>query len=244
MFKQTFLTLALIAPLAASAGNVADFARVTALLDAGSSIAQYETSLTLDRLSEEKAVEQASRNFLIHDFNRDGLEDVLVIAEPKGAYWEYGTEEPCALGNESQCRFVHGNRSLELFLGGQGRVLKNTKIIGAIDDGGMFGDALEGLTPQKNGSVRIASYGGSAERVAQDEIIQFRRGEFYLIGSEYEMNWTNGDEETESRSINYITGRQVYKYKKNERSREKVKVSYLPRKPLVKIVDYEGYKND
>jgi hypothetical protein len=227
-FKKTLITIAMFAPLAAAASTADDVARIRALLPVDHDIAQLQDQL-MRGSSEADAFEQIKPNYIIRDINGDGLPDVLVISE----------ENPQIVSGST----VYGKRSLMFFVGQKDGSVKlsfaNDKMIMGADEGGTFGDPLNGLTLRKNGTITSNVYGGSAWRWAYTDTMQFRHGDLYIIGLDSYAGWT-GDLRSDTVSQDLLTGQVIKTHAKNGDSPEHVKKYRVPVKPLIKVADYPG----
>lgn len=239
--KNTFIgfIIGLGATLSATAGELG---RIRALLPENTDIAQIQSAL-LRGASEQEAEEMAKQNYLIADFNRDGFSDIVVLAEQNPTLVDFRTEKPCEKYDPGVCELNFGDRSFNVYLGqsdgGHRLDFSNRGIVLRADEGGVFGDPLEGLSRNAKGSIRLNFYGGSAWRWAYTWTIQYRKNDFYLVGRTSMSLWT-GDLRFESKDINLITGGVIEKRSKGEghptlRKKYKVKTQ-----PLRKARDLAG----
>lgn len=239
MFKQTLILLTLLAPGLASASIHDDIARIRPLLPAGSDVAQIQASL-LRGASPEQAVEAGERNYLLRDLNGDGAEDLLVISEEQPRYENYETNAPCSAG-EPDCWMVYGKRALHFFVGDANgnlsHVFTNNSYVRGADEGGVFGDPLNGISVRKSGAIEISFYGGSAWRWSFDDVVQFRRGHLYVIGQDSYSGWTI-DLRSDTKSVNYLTGEVVETHQAHADAPVRTKRYRVKVKPLVKLADY------
>lgn len=238
---KKLLLLSLLIPFTASAGTAEDIAKVRALLPPGFDIADYQFKTKHGPLTQEQAIEEVKLNFLISDFNRDGLEDVLVVTcgeevkeNPPGAV-------PSNPGTKSEgdCGTYAEGTELQFYLGGKGWIFKSNDIL---PYGGSIHEDFR-LELRANGSVRLSTYIEDTGVPADAYTLQFRDGDFYVIGKNYEyVNWEDGEDDGAyygKGSTNYLTGRSVRIFQKTKHSRKVRKVENLPRKPLVKVADYK-----
>jgi hypothetical protein len=244
--KKILVLVSILAPLTAGAADVAqEIAYVRTLLPLGQDIAQVQAQL-LRGATEAEAFEAARANYVLRDVTGDGLIDLLVISEPLPQIVNYNTNQPCKSVSESQCTMVYGRRELHFFVGdAQGRLtlnFTNKDMVLAGDEGGVFGDPLNGLSVRKSGAIALSVYGGSAWRWGFTDVMQFRDGDLKLIGQDSYEGWT-GDGRSEASSTNLITGEVVETSAKNGDAKEIVKRYHVARKPLVNIRDYKNSRN-
>jgi len=238
---KTLLTLMLASPLTALASVADDIARIRPLLPVGRDIAQIQASL-INGSTEADAFKGAKANYLIRDINGDGRPDLLVISEEQPKIQNYKTNQVCASINEPDCSVVYGHRSLHFFLGQRDGSMKlsftNDKMIIGADEGGAFGDPLEGFAIRKNGSIIYSVYGGSSWRWSDTDVLQFQSGNLYIIGQDHYEGWT-GDLRSDTISTDLLTGQVIQTHQKNGDAPVQVKRLRIPLKPLVKVVDFD-----
>lgn len=171
----------------------------------------------------------AVKNWLIQDdFNGDKISDFLMI---------YESASPVA-SKQRKLMIYFGNKQngFDLFL-------EKDHFIFGPDDGGAHGDPLNSLSISDKKAITIGYYGGSGERWEHNYTIQFRDGDFYLIG-EFLKTYNLNEGETaindvfEESSTNYITGQTI------ERSRKaKQKIVSKKYKQPIKKIKLKDYKN-
>jgi hypothetical protein len=224
------------------ADTASDIARLRSLLVPGTDIAQVQASLLYDQ-SEAEAMEAGKSNYVLADLNGDGLQDALLISEDQPTPYNFADDKPCTSLKEENCMVKYGPRHLELFLGQRDgslrRDFRNSGLVFAGDEGGVFGDPLQGLTLRGNGSVTLSVYGGSSWRWGYTDTFQFRNGKLVVIGQDSSYGWT-GDGREDTRSVNLITGRVVETSRKDMESPVKKKVSRIKVKPLEAVANYKG----
>lgn len=234
------LLASLLLPLSALAGTREDVTRIRALLPAGADVAQIRAAM-LAGSSEAEALAAGAKNYLIRDINGDGLADILVISEVNPSYVD-DNNQPCH-EDQADCYLNHGQRALFFFAGAAdgsfGLVFANDRMVRTADEGGVWGDPLEGLGLRKNGSITLDVYGGSAWRWSYTDVMQFRDGHLYLIGQDSATMWT-GDLRNDTKSINFITGEVIETHQKNADAPTRTKKYKIKRQPLVKVADYAG----
>lgn len=244
--KKILIVLSLIAPLAASASVMDDVAKIRSLLPAGNDLAQVQTAI-LHGSPELEAIEMAKTNYLVRDFNKDGNADLLVISEENPHLENYETNQPCKSVEEENCYIVYGKRALRFYQGQKdGSILPvftNDKMVRGGDEGGVFGDPLEGLQIRANGSITLSVYGGSAWRWSYTDVMQFRKNEFYVVGQDSYYGWT-GDLRADTKSVNLITGDVIETHQKHGDAPVRKKRYKIAVKPLVKVSDYLGQDNE
>lgn len=241
MFAPIALALTLLS--SASLASVADdIARIRPLLSPGSDVAQIQANI-LRGESEGESAEFAKDNYLFRDLNGDGLEDLLVIDEVNPTLIDYSNDTPCETYDPSRCSVSYNKRSLKLFLGQRDGSLKlslsNDKFVLGGDEGGVFGDPLNGFAVKKSGAIMLSVYGGSAWRWSYSDTMQFRKGAFYVIGQDSYHGWT-GDLRSETKSVNLVTGEVEVTSQKTGDAPVKTRRYKIAVKPLVKVADYSG----
>ncbi len=246
MLCKTLFALALLLPVCSFASLPDDIARIRPLLPAGYDVAQIQAAL-LTGSSATDALDAAKTNYLIRDINGDGVADILVIAEKSPSAVEFETGTPCAVYDASKCNVQYGERTLELFLGNSDGSFtlsfSNNKMVLAGDEGGIFGDPLEGLSVRKNGSISLDVYGGSAWRWSNSDVMQYRNRDLYVVGNDTYEGW-NGDGRSNTKSVNFVTGRVVETAQKNGDAPTLSKVTHIAVKPLVRVADYVNSFNN
>ncbi len=239
---QATLTGLLLLAASANASPERDIQQIRPLLPAGTDVAQIQASIFRGS-SEAVAINDAKDNYVIRDINGDGKEDILVISEEQPRFENSETNQPCTSSNDVYCNIVYGKRALHLFYGQADGSMKlvftNNKMVLGGDDGGVWGDPLEGLTVTNRGTIQLAVYGGSAWRWSYSDTLQFRDGHLVVIGLDSYYGW-NGDLRSDTKSINYITGRVVETHQKNGDAPVKTKIYRIAVQPLVKVADYTG----
>lgn len=220
-----------------------DVALVRSLAPANYDLAQVQTGVLQGETGIE-AIKRGAQNYLYQDINKDGLKDLIAIYEQNPTLKNYQTDEPCEkIDYENSCDISYGPRLINIYLGQKNGsfnlALSKADYILAADEGGVFGDPLVGLTINKKQAFSIEVYGGSNWRWGYTDTVQFRKGDFYVIGKESTSGWT-GDGRFESKSENLITGEVVETSAKDGDSETVVKKYRVPVQPLVK---FSGYKN-
>jgi hypothetical protein len=227
-----------------------DIAELRHLIPAGHDLAQVQIGL-LKGTPESDALKLGGGNYLFSDFNGDGLRDVALIYE-KNPFLGLDGEaaKPCAEESYNpsgpSCILMNGPRTLLIALAdgaGYRRIVEKSNFVLAADEGGIWGDPLEGLRLNSKGSIVLRVYGGSAHRWWFEHVMQFRKGDFYVVGST-EGSHYNVTFEMQEVQINYITGRKVESKitldPKTDKERRTEKVRKIPRKPLVRVMDATG----
>lgn len=207
VWGSRFLALALgFAPALSFAAPT--FEQVRGLAGRGWDVAQYRKALAD---SDPAAAYRAARgNWLVADLNQDGLSDLVAIYEANPRL-ENDHGVPCAQVNyETNCFWRYGAREMRVYLGRGGDVLSlisvNRTVLTA-EDGGVWGDPLEGLTVNSRGSVVLNVYGGSNWRWWRRHTFQWRDADLYLVGL------TDGfvfivDGQSKDTDSNFLTRRQ------------------------------------
>ena len=205
---------------------------VQSLLPEGQDIAQVERSR--GRVTEEELTAIGKRNYLIADINKDGLRDILVIAEEKATFRTYQDDRACEEGTED-CMTVHGKRSLNFFLGTSDGSFEynfiNTDLVRNADEGGVMGDPLYGIELRKNGSIVLTQQGGSADRWTYIDTFKFRRDDLYVIGQD-NMNMNTNSMSEYNVSTNLITGLVIETSRKSGDAPLKTKRTRVKIKPI------------
>lgn len=207
--KKLTLVLALIAPLTSKAANLAqEINYVRTFLPAGQDIAQLQFQL-MNKATLIEAMQAAQNNYVLRDITGDGIKDLLVISEPKPVYKNAVTGELCQSEEEQGCWREFGRRELHFFIGdAKGRLqwsFTNDRMVLAADEGGVYGDPLEGFSVRKSGAIALKVFGGSAQKWGFTDVMQFRNGELKVIGfDDLQVNGVTGS--MAEVSTNYITG--------------------------------------
>jgi hypothetical protein len=238
MFKQFAIAIFALISLSALANE--EIKMVQGLLPEGLDIAQIERSR--ERASEDELMALAKRNYIIADLNKDGLKDVLVIAEEKTEFRTYRDDRPCSEGSDD-CMTIHGKRTLNLFLGKRDGTFEynfiNSDLVRSADEGGMMGDPLAGLELKKNGVIKLTQDGGSADRWSYVDTFQFQKDDLYVIGQDNKNFNTNSMGEF-NKSANLVNGLVIETSRKSGDAPLKTKRYYAPVKPLIPVSVYKG----
>lgn len=244
MYKMILQSVALTLTLfsaAFAAASTDDITLVRSLLPAGTDLAQYQLGL-LKKESPADLEEQVQNNFLFHDFDRDGLRDLIVISEANPTLFNYDTNQACTDYDPSdfnnQCRIIPGARTLKIFMGQSDGSLKlietNDKIVLDADSGGVWGDPLVGLSLRPTGAVRLDVYGGSSWRWGHTDSFQYRNNHFFVTGqTDVGLHTLDPDKTFASTDINLITGEKI-----EERGTHKPVHGHIAVKPLVRLRDF------
>lgn len=231
--------LAFIASLA-HADDAQQIAAVRALLPAGTDIAQT-AALRINGGSADDELSAAKTNMLVHDFDGNGVNDLAVIVEvnPK-LLIDYDESKPCDhVDYDTNCYIVYGKRKLSIYMNGATQpTFENEAAVLGGDEGGVFGDPLEGLTINKKGSLKLSFYGGSAWRWGMTYTIQFRQDNFYLVGYSDNYGWT-GDLRWDTTDTNFLTGLVIKTHQKNGDAPVKTTKARIAIKPLVVLKDIQ-----
>ena len=190
-------------------------AQIRALLPAGTDIAQTAAN----RLSGQTDLDLslASSNVVLADFDKNGIPDFAVIAEENpGLVIDGDPSKPCEkVDYASGCNVNFGSRKILIYMNGASQpTFENDKIVLGGSDGGVFGDPLNGLTLNKQGSLVMNFYGGSAWRWGYTYTLQFRQDNFYLVGYT-EMTSYTGDLRMDSSDTNLLTGIEIKSHQVN-----------------------------
>ena len=244
MFKMIFNSLALTLTLSSASSALAstdDTTLVRTLLPAGTDLAQYQIGF-LKKDSAEDLEKQVQNNFLFHDFNRDGLRDLIVVSEANPTLFNYDTNQTCTDYDPSdynnQCRIIPGARTLNVFMGQSDGSLKlietNDKIVLDAESGGVWGDPLVGLSLRPTGAVRLDVYGGSSWRWGHTDSFQYRNKHFFITGqTDVGLHTLDPDKTFASTDINLITGEKI-----EERGSHKTVHRHISLKPLVRLREF------
>ncbi len=220
-----------------------DIALVRSLAPENHDLAQVQIGI-LEGEDDNEAVKRGAQNYLYQDVNKDGLKDLVAIYEQNPTLKNIETEAPCdKLDYATGCTIAYGPRIINIYVGQKDGSLKlalsKTGYIIAADDGGVYGDPLVGLKINKKQAFSVELYGGSNWRWGYTDTIQYRNGNFYVIGKDSISGWT-GDGRFESKSENLLTGLVIEKSAKDAESEIVVKKYHVSVKPLVKFADYKG----
>jgi hypothetical protein len=237
--KNLIALLALtLVSLQSHADIKADVELLRSLAPEGSDVAMIQTEI-LRGSTEDEALKSAEGNYLIKDIDGDGVSDILVIFE-KNPTLINDDGKACPKEDwQAGCRITYGDRVVQFWKGqGNGqlfnKVSENSKIVMRADDGGIFGEPLQGFSVSKKGSISLNFYGGSAWRWSVNYTLQFRTNDLYFIGYDTSYGW-NGDGRFEATSINYLTGKVVKSSSKGENARVHYKTSRLAKQPLLAL---------
>jgi hypothetical protein len=225
-----------IVSLQSNADVKADIEMLRSLAPAGSDVAQLQTAI-LQGASEQDALASAQTNYLIRDLTGDGVLDAVVIFEKNPSLQDDNGKACPKEDYETNCRIAYGDRVIQLFRGqanGFTKISENNKIVLRADDGGVFGDPLNGVAVNKKGSVTLSFYGGSNWRWSYTYTFQFRSKDLYLIGFDDYSGFT-GDGSFEISSTNFLTGKVIQSHSKGEGQKTYTKTSRVPVKPLVSL---------
>lgn len=242
------LALALIAPASAFASVAEDITLIRGLLAPGTDVAQIQAAV-IQGTDPVEAMDFGAKNYLIRDINGDRLADILVIVEQNPSLIDYESAEPkpCETYEPGRCWVEYKGRSLDLFLGQAGGgfalAFSNDKMVMGGDEGGVFGDPLEGFEERKSGAIALHVYGGSAWRWSFTDVMQFRNGDFYVIGQDSYHGFT-GDLRSDTKSVNLITGRVVETSQKDGDAPVRTRRYKIAVKPLVRVADYISQANE
>ena len=223
----------------AFASTADDLAMIRPLIPSGYDIAQAQL-LQLKGMNASVIESAVSTNYLLRDFNGDGVQDVMMIIEKNPTLENFDKKAPCDRYDwNNGCSIVYGERILQVYLGlkdgGYKLFVSNEKIVLNGDDGGAFGDPLNGLAATKKGSVRLEVYGGSSWRWRHVDTIQYRGDDFYIVGQTDSGLHTAEPETTSSfKDVNLITGEMI-SYEHSSHNAAKTKI---PVKPLVKLRNF------
>jgi len=236
------VALSLVSQLVGFTSTAEDVARIRPLLPAGSDIAQIQASVIVGGDATE-ALRHGSKNYLIRDMNGDGVSDILVIAEVNPTLESREESAPCTgVYDSTKCSVSYGQRSLNLYLGqtdGSFRLdFANTRIVLDGNEGGAWGDPLDGLYVTPTGAIKLGHSGGSSDRWGYTEVMQFRGGQFVVIGQDRNTISTQ-DLRGDSKSINFITGQVMETHGKEAEASKRTRRYRIAVKPLVKVADYD-----
>lgn len=241
MLKKSLFALLLFTPAMAFASAEDDIARIRPLLPAGHDVAQIHENVLRGGDARE-AIQAGAGNYVLRDLNGDGLEDLLVISEENPTLQNWETNQPCEKLEYGTCDIAYGKRTMRFFTGtrdgGFTPVFANDGFVRGADEGGVFGDPLQGFQVRKNGTISYSVYGGSAWRWGYSEVIQFRKGQLYVIGQDSETMWT-GDLRSDTKSINLLTGEVKETHQKDGDAPVRTKRYRINVKPLL-LAKYKG----
>lgn len=200
---------------------------------AGTFEADYSSgSRTIKLRMGDEYLEIVSKNYIFADLNGDGLTDLAVAVES-------------AATKSAEDGFMSfGSRRLKIFTADRAGALKlnvtGEHIVLSADDGGVWGDPLEGLSVNKKGSLIINHYGGSSDRWALGQTFAYRKNDFYLIGERI-LTYRSINLKGQSVETNLLTGDQIITKMRGESADGKNRDVVIRRKtkvkPLVKLVD-------
>jgi len=207
-----------------------DVVRIKALLPAGVEIggaygSDYDVTKNTSSIvlkNQTDYLTSVANSYVFADLNKDGKEDLVVV-----------TEQPPT--KDEQGYPVFGQRGLTIFLAdAQGNLVKfaeGPKAVLNADEGGVFGDPLEGIDISRTGAIRVGHYGGSADRWSLMETFQLRNGGVYLIGVT-NNSYNDLDLKGRATDINLITGDEIITTMRGEKKSDLVRHKKVPVKPL------------
>jgi hypothetical protein len=211
-----------------------EVARIKGLLPAGEELAGAYTQTYDDggkptgiRLMKGEDYDQAvASSYLFADFNNDKIQDLAVAVE-------------AAPGLDATGSPTFGRRALRVFLADASGQLQlfstGAKVLLSADGGGMQGDPLTGFDQSRTGALKVTQSGGSSDRWVIVQTFQFRKDDFYAIGTTVtESSSLQEDSQTVDR--NFLTGGQVIERIQGEK-KPVVTRKQTPRKSLVKLTD-------
>lgn len=242
--KRLALVLAFVTPFTSKAANLAqEINYVRAFLPAGQDIAQLQFQL-MNKATPQEAMEAAKSNYVLRDITGDGIKDLLVISEPKPVYRNTVTGALCQSEEEdSHCYREFGRRELHFFIGdAKGRLhwsFTNDRMVLAADEGGVYGDPLQGFFVRKSGAIALKVFGGSAQKWGFTDVMQYRQGELKVIGfDDLQINGVTGT--MQEISTNYITGEVDEKFQEFDEGPVKEKHYRVAVKPLQLVRHYRA----
>ncbi len=170
------------------------------------------------------------------DFNKDGINDLLVVALPKDPVHMRTREEDGYVYNFNQ-------RVLAIYFGQADGKLKRfkeySKVLPCDDEDNENCMHEFSYTVNAKGVIRISvgifCSAGGADVPNTEYVFRYQNGDFFLIGKDY-GSFSRYSGEAEKVSENYLTHKkQTITYNMFEESDEKEKWSTLPSKPLEKL---------
>lgn len=182
---------------------------------------------------EQDAINFLQDSYKLVDLNKDGRQDLVLIAEDIAK----------RVQEDGWVRIEHGKRRLRVYLADKNGDLQpfsgNDQIVLGGDEGGVFGDPLNGLTINAKGAIRLSFYGGSRYRWGHSYVIQFRNNDFYHIGmDQFTLDNVEGTFHSESRNL--LTGEVIIKDGTMGSDKEKVTRKREKVKPLVRLKDMKA----
>lgn len=208
-----------------------EFLKIRNLLPVGWDVASVKKSERNGVTDLNTLAEIASRSFIYQDITKDGLKDILVIAE----------ENPeCS---DKACESLqYKDRSLMFFEGKKDgsfeKKFENKGYILRADGGGMMGDPLQKLEVKGNGSIIIEFFGGGVARWTRKDTIAYRDGELRVIGQD-SNDYTSALGDLDSTSVNLITGKVIRRKSKSGTSPIKTTITKIKSAPL-RLATYKG----
>lgn len=213
-------------------------ASIRSLLPVGSDIAQTAVLRGEDNQYDGyDEISVASQNTIIRDFDHNGVLDLAVVVEVDPQLLiDFDPARPCdKLDYSTNCYRSFGERTLNIYMNGATTpTFSNELITLNADEGGVFGDPLNGISLNQKGSILMDFYGGSAWRWGHTYTIQFRQDNFYLVGYTDQYSYTL-DGSFNGSDINFLTGLEIKTSQKSFEAPVKTKKIRHPVKPLVKF---------
>ncbi|WP_213526793.1 hypothetical protein [Paenibacillus sp. J31TS4] len=163
------------------------------------------------------------------DLNKDGVEDAAVILEQE-------TGKDGEVPNRALfIAFGDGN-------GGYQQSILAVKAILRADQGGAWGDPLEGISVD-NGSLVISFYGGSNDRWYANYRFRFQDNDWYLIGATMGSYFTGTmtRENANEEDYNLLTGDYIIRATDEQNpSKSKTTKGNRGKAPLLKLKDFHA----
>ncbi len=159
------------------------------------------------------------------DLNNDGINDIAIVIEE--------TNKSIEAAPKRALMVVFGNKDKTYTLS----VIAENAILKA-DEGGVFGDPLEGISIDR-GSLLISFYGGSNWRWYRTYRFRFQDNDWYLIGATLGSYFTGNatEENADEEDYNLLTGDYITK-KADEKGNIQTTKGNRGKKELLKLKDF------
>lgn len=154
---------------------------VRAQLPQGYDIAKYRANQMRGLMNDSLLADAASQNFLISDFDQNGIQDIVVIVEEHPILKDKVTKAPCEAYDPAKfCDFVYGKRALQFYKGqADGKFTLEFSNENAVLPAHDNADTLVGISLTAPGTVALNFSGGTAWTWEDTYLFQYKEDGFY-----------------------------------------------------------------